>query len=325
MRNCLVSDTSTEGIYVISSSDVLLERNIFRRNNIENITGYFPAGVKIFNQCHRVTCRDNLVTDLANSNGIWYDVGNVDGRFIDNRVEGVGNIKNPFSNERFWPSDNGFFFEISKGAICAGNVFVNCDHGIFVLNSCNVQIYNNTFVNSVACIGRTDRTAAGDRFGWHASTGPDINDREGHVFVNNLLTGDENFGRPLLAFSQTVALCERLNKPQVKQLDNNVYVKRAENVTSPLIYWSPAQNGKCQEALVSPEDLHKMLPDFSANDRYFPGYNGPLFKNAKEGNYRLLQAFPASASASPVPPEISKFLGLSETDVPFIGAYPPLP
>ena len=44
MRNCLVSDTSTEGIYVISSSDVLLERNIFRRNNIENITGYFPAG-----------------------------------------------------------------------------------------------------------------------------------------------------------------------------------------------------------------------------------------------------------------------------------------
>ena len=135
MRNCLVSDTSTEGIYILSSSDVLLERNIFRRNNIENITGYFPAGVKIFNQCYRVTCRDNLVTDLANSNGIWYDVGNVDGRFINNRVEGVGNINSPFSGERFWPSDNGFFFEISKGAICAGNVFVNCDHGIFVLNS----------------------------------------------------------------------------------------------------------------------------------------------------------------------------------------------
>ncbi len=84
IRHCLVSDTSTEGIYIISSSDVLLEKNIFRRNNIENITGYFPAAVKIFNQCYRVTCRDNYVTDLANSNGIWYDVGNVDGRFIDN-------------------------------------------------------------------------------------------------------------------------------------------------------------------------------------------------------------------------------------------------
>ena len=114
MKNCLVSDTSTEGIYVISSSDVLLEKNIFRHNNIEAITGYYPAAVKIFNQCHRVTCRDNYVTDLANSNGIWYDVGEVDGRFIDNIVENVGNNSTPFNSERFWPSDNGFFFEISK-------------------------------------------------------------------------------------------------------------------------------------------------------------------------------------------------------------------
>src|SRR5262249_42632832 len=39
IRNSLVSDTSTEGIYVIGSSDVLLEKNIFRRNNVEQFTG----------------------------------------------------------------------------------------------------------------------------------------------------------------------------------------------------------------------------------------------------------------------------------------------
>ena len=61
IRHCLVSDTSTEGIFILSSSDVLLEKNIILRNNIENIEGYFPAAVKIFNQCYRVTCRDNLV------------------------------------------------------------------------------------------------------------------------------------------------------------------------------------------------------------------------------------------------------------------------
>lgn len=43
IRNCRVSDTSTEGIYVLSSSDVLLEKNIFTRNNIEHISGYYPA------------------------------------------------------------------------------------------------------------------------------------------------------------------------------------------------------------------------------------------------------------------------------------------
>jgi hypothetical protein len=132
MRHCRVSDTSTEGVYLIASNDVLLEKNIFTRNNIENIDGYFPAAVKIFNQCHRVTCRDNLVIDLPNSNGIWYDVGNVDGVFINNWVQDVGRIDREFHNNSLWPSDNGFFFEISTGAICAGNVFV-CDHGILVL------------------------------------------------------------------------------------------------------------------------------------------------------------------------------------------------
>ncbi|MCX6329634.1 MAG: right-handed parallel beta-helix repeat-containing protein, partial [Bacteroidia bacterium] len=73
LRNCKISDTSTEGIYIIASSDVLLERNIFTRNNIEQIFGYYPAAVKIFNQSYRVTCQDNLVTDLPYSNGIWYD------------------------------------------------------------------------------------------------------------------------------------------------------------------------------------------------------------------------------------------------------------
>jgi hypothetical protein len=72
IRHCMFSDTSTEGVYIIGSSDVLLERNIFGRNNVENISGYFPAAVKIFNQSHRVTCRDNLVLDNPNSNGIWF-------------------------------------------------------------------------------------------------------------------------------------------------------------------------------------------------------------------------------------------------------------
>jgi parallel beta-helix repeat protein len=324
MKNCLISDTSTEGIYVISSSDVLLEKNIFRRNNIEYITGYFPAGVKIFNQSYRVTCKDNYVTDHPNSNGIWYDVGNVDGVFIDNIVENVGSTRQTFTKERFWPSDNGFFFEISKGAIVAGNVFVNCDHGVFVLNSNNVKMYNNTFVNSTVCIGRNERSAANDHFGWHPSAGPDVNEREGHVFVNNLLTADEDFNRPLLAFSQPPVLCKLLNKPQVKQLDNNVFVRRGDAYGDQIL-WSPAPNTRCQEPFASPEDMHKAYPEFSANSRNFVNYAGPLFKNPKQGDYHLLKTFEGSGAATKLPSEIGKLLGLSQTNAPFIGAYQPIP
>jgi hypothetical protein len=324
MRHCRVSDTSTEGIYLISSSDVLFEKNIFTRNNIERITGYFPAAVKIFNQCHRVICRDNLVIDHPYSNGIWYDVGNVDGQFINNRVEGVGTLDGPFSGKQPWPSDNGFFFEISKGAICAGNVFVNCDHGIFVLNSSNVQMYQNTFVNSNVCIGRNERVAAGDLFGWHASTGPDIDKRDGHVFVNNLLTGDKNFHRPLLFVWQPPSLCEKLNQPLMKQFDYNVFVRGSTNASEPLILWSPASNDECQLSFGSLQDMQSLHSQFAAHSRYFADYDGPLFKSPDLGDYQLMQKFSGSQTAAILPNEIMKLLGIQKKNARIIGAYPSL-
>lgn len=321
IRHCRVSDTSTEGIYIISSSDVLLEKNIFTRNNIERITGYYPAAVKIFNQSYRVTCQDNLVIEHPYSNGIWYDVGNVDGKFLNNWIEGVGSIDYEISTNSVWPSDNGFFFEISKGVICAGNVFVNCDHGLMILNSSDAQIYQNTFVNSTACFARTARSAAGDHFGWHPSTGPDVDERDGHIFVNNLLTGDKNFKRPLLFVWQPASLCERVNNPQLQQLDYNMYVLKLHAAGKPLILWSPANNENCQLSFESLEGLKQVHPQFSANSKYLTNYNGPLFKSSKLGNYQLLKTFLGAEAAMRLPAEIRKLTGQSQR---FVGAYPPI-
>lgn len=321
-RNCKISDTSTEGIYILSSSDVLLEKNIFTRNNIERITGYYPAAVKIFNQCYRVTCNDNLVIDLPYSNGIWYDVGNVDGVFINNWVEGVGNNKGSFSIEQPWPSDNGFFFEISKGTICAGNVFVNCDHGIWILNSSNALIYNNTFINSTACIARNARSAVGDHFGWHPSTGPDVDKRDGHVFVNNLLYGDKNFDRLLLYVWQPAILCEKVTNSQLNEIDYNYFIKDVGAPNYPAILWSPFQNENCRTMLNSPQELNNLYPAFSKNSKVYQNYIGPLFKGYQLGNYQLLQSFPDSYSAGKIPQNIAKMLNIKLK--PFVGAFEPV-
>jgi parallel beta-helix repeat protein len=326
LRHCKVSDTSTEGIYIIGSSDVLLEKNIFSRNNIERITGYYPAAVKIFNQSYRVTCEDNLVIDLPYSNGIWYDVGNVDGRFLNNWVEGVGDVQRTFEDRRPYPSTSGFFFEISKGAICAGNVFVNCDQGIFVLNSSNVQLYQNTLINSTVSIARNARTAANDRmFGWHSSTGPDFDKRDGHVFMNNLLTGDEKYRRPLLFVWQPDSICQQLPTPLLKQIDHNVYVRSIDKATAPLILWSPAPAGQCQARLESPNDLRTLYPQFSASSRYYANYSGPLFKSVELRNYQLLPTFPGARLGVELPLETRKMLGLSKKDGHYVGAYPQMP
>lgn len=325
MRHCRVSDTSTEGIYIIGSSDVLLEKNIFTRNNIERITGYYPAAVKIFNQSYRVTCRDNLVIDLPYSNGIWYDVGNVDGKFINNWVEGVGNPNRKFDRERPWPSDNGFFFEISKGVVCAGNVFVNCDQGIFVLNSSDARIYQNTLVNSTVTIGRNGRTPANDAmFGWHSSTGPEVAAREGHVFVNNLLVGDKTYQRPLLSVWQPDSLCRQLSAPQVKQLDHNVYVRPSAENAGALILWSAGKNQDCRTGYQSLNGFRSAWPAFSTSSLSFTG-SIPLFKSPELGNYQLIQSFPGSAAAAPLPADIGGLLGKQAKDLKYIGAYLPSP
>jgi hypothetical protein len=262
--------------------------------------------VKIFNQSCRVTCRDNLVLDQPDSNGIWYDVGNVDGVFVNNWVQGC---------------QDGFFFEISKGAICAGNVFVDCDKGVRVLNSSNVRVYNNTLYNTVASFERTERSKTNDHFGWHASTGPDVDKREGHVFVGNLIVAGEQFHKPLLRFEQAKGLCGKLTRPQITQLDNNVYVRCGDAEAGPLLVWSPVEGENCVTNFNTLEGLQKLHPEFEAHSLYLSNYLGSVFKSPELERFELIRAFPGPALA-PLPVEIRQLLGWSEQESQTPGAYP---
>ena len=320
MRHCKVSDTSTEGVYVIASSDVLLEKNIFTRNNIEHITGYYPAAVKIFNQTHRVTCNDNLIIDLPDSNGIWYDVGNVDGVFTNNRLENVGNLESEFHGKSVWPSRNAFFFEISKGVRVAGNVFVNNDHGMLILNSSGAKVYNNTFVNSMAVFARDTRSAQGDHFGWHPSTGPDVDERINHEFVDNLMVGDSHFKRPLLYVWQHPDLCKKLDVPMLSSLNHNVYVKKGNN-NSPLIWLGQRLGRQCETTFATAAALHKADKDYAADSLSFVDYSSSLFKSFELEDFHLLPDFPGEKAAGSQPDYIKQVLQ-NKSDKPYIGAYP---
>lgn len=306
MRRCLIADNGTEGIYIIDSADVLLEQNIVTRTNVEKISGYYASAVKIFNQSYRAVVRDNLIIDNPEASGVWWDVGNVDAVFVNNWVENT---------------NDGFFFEISKGALCAGNVFVNCNKGARSLNSSNVRIYQNTFVNSQAAIERNERSAVGDHFGWHPSTGPDVGERHGHEFANNLLYADETFRGPLVALDQTPAVRERLKEPQVQVFDHNVYVRRG-GTQEPLIRWSPAANAESMLAFATPEALTRAYPQFGAHDRWFADYRGPLFKSTDLRRFELLAEFAGATSNAPLPEAIRPRLNLPAAPT-YPGALPP--
>jgi hypothetical protein len=307
MRNCLVADCGTEGIYVIDSADILLERNIVTRtNSAEKITGYYASAVKIFNQSYRAVVRDNLIIDNPNASGVWFDVGEVDAVFVDNWCE---------------RTNDGFFFEISKGATCVGNVFVHCTPGSRVLNSSNVTVAQNTYYDSSARFERNERSAVNDHFGWHPSAGPDVEERHGHAFLNNLLVGDAAFSAPLAQFSQPEALRRRLSTPQVATMDGNVYVRRASAKAGPLIAWSPAPEGQKSVDMSSLSELRKLHPEFEVHAQAFPDYWGPLFQSPELDRFEVLPEFTAIKGGVPLPDRTRELMHLPAGAAPFVGAY----
>lgn len=316
MRNCKIEDTNTEGLYIVASDDVLLERNIFAHNNIENWRGYFPAAVKIFNQSHRVVCRENLVTNQPNSNGIWYDVGNVDGVFVNNRVENVGQVDQAALGDKVWVGRSGFFFEISEGVIVAGNEFVNNNQGILILNAAGAEMYNNTFINSRASFGRTARGDGADHFGWHVTSGPGVEERENHVFVNNLMIDTVGMETPMLYVWQPSEMCERLNKSTLKAINNNVYVKVKKEESPLLALWSPAQNDDCQARISDPADLNALYEPFETNSKFYNGFDESLFS----GDAQIISGFEGHQFASDIPGNVKKLAGWSNVQINFIGA-----
>lgn len=304
IRQSLFSHTSTEGVYVIGSSDVLLEGNIFRSNNVEQLTGYYPSAVKIFNQSHRVTCRNNLVMDNPHSNGIWYDVGNQDGVFVNN-----------------WVQDciNGFFFEISKGAICVGNVFVDCQNGIFVLNSSDVRAWNNTLVNSSATFERNNRQAGG-HFGWHAATGPDVHERDGHVFAANLLVANGEFDRSLLRVGQSRDLCDKLTSSPMKLVNGNVYIR--DQKTDRMFRWSPTVGENCTTTFQTLDGFQAIIPEFETDGKIFYQDLRSVFISPELNNFRLLMKPAEAALAIPLAEEVKPLINWSSKGGHSPGAYP---
>jgi parallel beta-helix repeat protein len=311
MRNCKVINTNTEGVYIVASSDLLLEKNIIENNNIENWTGFYPAAVKIFNQSHRAVVRENLVINHPNSNGVWWDVGNLDGVFVNNHVENVNH--------------NGLFFEISDGCIVAGNVFIDCSQSIFVLNASNVEVYNNTMINSRINFSRDSRGDQIGLFGWHVTTGPGVEERHGHVLVNNLLYMGEGNDSPFIHSGQPAFMCERLNQPQFKTLNNNVFVREGEEESEKvaMIRWSPYPGENCQISIFSPDELTGLVPDFSSRCRYFENFEGQFLVDLENRDFRPVPGFNGNDAATAIPAHISNAMGIEAKKEPFAGAIAP--
>lgn len=162
---------------------------------------------------------------------------------------------------------------------------------------------------------------AGDHFGWHAATGPDVDKREGHVFVNNLLTADREFARPLLQTIQSNDLCGKLNNSQLLKLDGNVYIRSEDTTPAPLVIWSPVDGESCKAEFKSIQGLQKMNLTFEKHGQALLGDLHSVFKSPELGHYQLLQPEQKKYLAIPPSKEVRQLMKWDKSVVTVPGAY----
>jgi hypothetical protein len=153
-----------------------------------------------------------------------------------------------------------------------------------------------------------------------------VDQREGHVFVNNLLVASDAYRGPLLQFEQPASLCSKLPRPQAKQVGGNVYVRAtlpgATAAPPPLIVWSPAPTDNCVSRLPSLDEFRKLAPPFEATGRQLDRTPRSIFKGPDLGRYELLHPLPGTPGGELLPADVRNLLGWTDEDARSPGAYP---
>ena len=138
LRNLTVTGNGLLGIAVNAADDLTLENSLVTGNNAAKFN-YTPVagGVKM-SRASNVTVSHNIISDNVGATGLWFDVSSSKLNITDNVFEGNGR--------------EGLEIELSQTAVVAGNYIVgNLNSGVFVFDSGDVDIWNNTVVGN----GRT--------------------------------------------------------------------------------------------------------------------------------------------------------------------------
>lgn len=130
-RNLTVTGNGLLGIGVNDATNLRLENSLVTGNNAAKFN-YTPVagGVKI-SRGTDITVTDSIISDNVGSTGLWFDVSSSNLKVTDNVFKGNGR--------------EGLEIELSQTAVVAGNYIIdNLNSGIFVFDSGDVDIWNNT-------------------------------------------------------------------------------------------------------------------------------------------------------------------------------------
>ncbi len=277
---------------------LVMEHNYFAYNNQKRFNASWEAGGVKIAAGRDMVWRDN-VAEYNIGAGLWCDVSCYNTTIVGNTVRG---------NEH-----NGINYETSAQGIIASNVVVNNGGvGILVLESSEVDIYNNTLSRNNGNV----RVLEGER---RRPNDPIISyDVRNVVIRNNILSNVGADGSWLLGVDDSTG--RRSAAAMNVSADYNGYYRSSSDTPSLLALWARWPGDPL---------LAQTLPDFNlvGQERHSLSIgdtpSNPFFTDEANGNYRLKSGSPALGAGSPLPGYIARELGVQEGVAVNLGAFLP--
>ncbi|WP_433272143.1 LamG-like jellyroll fold domain-containing protein [Actinosynnema sp. CS-041913] len=300
----LVAENGANGINAHRSANLTVEQNRVLRNNTERLgynLGYNLAGAGM-NGTRLVgaTVRDN-VFEANYGNGFWCDLSCHDLTAVRNLIRAN--------------SHHGLLYKVSGPALLASNVLAdNGMHGLIVLGSNKVRIYNNTAVGNGQGIGvqedpRPFCPGDDDDCPTDAERAQGITwDTTETTVANNIIAGGTSTA-PLFSTTDHNAAetGRRLGADGMipaSLMHHNGYTRTAADTPPSLVQWSRVRGVSL---------LFGSLAEFQtatgrdAGSRY---QETPFTVNAAAGDYRLTPGSPAEAAGAALPADVAAALGV---------------
>jgi hypothetical protein len=130
----------------------------------------------------------------------------------------------------------------------------------------------------------------------------------------------------LLEFVQSPALCGKLLRPQVKQVDGNLYLRAPATENSaaqpPLIVYAPSTEEKCSTQFATVADFHKVISEFEKNGAEIDQTPRSILQGPDLGHYELRRVPPNLPTGELIPADVRSLLGWSESESRTRGAFP---
>ena len=284
------------GLHAHKALGLVVEANDIVGNNVERFKMTWHAGGAKITTSASVTVRTNLVSGNLGT-GLWFDLSCTDVVVVNNLVTG---------NAR-----HGVALELSARATVASNAVVDSVHwGVYVLESHDVGIWNNTLVRNARGVEVLEGT--------RTTTDPAVTGEVDRITVrNNVLSQGTASSNALLGVDDLRAL--ESGQALGVDADHDAYWRPSTSSPPALVAWSRGPEGvalltSLAEVQAAGQEAHGLAA---------AGGTDPFVST--DGSWRLPSGSPAAGAGAPLPAPVATALGVTAGGAVDLGVLTSIP